>query len=412
MNFAKVSADVLGAITKLAPLSVIIAALALLHNFRQAAVKRDRDEASAIREILSKLGVKAYVLNWSLVGSSPIAAAVQQIREAIETRIGKKPSGEDLASFISDQLLFEGVVEKAWRDSKVIERFQSEALEFGKLRSDLGDRVPVMQAALQEIDTRLRMLFLLNTFVVFSMRNDDRYKTLGRAGESRQSGAGDAMAELQRLLFSASSVPDRGAFSEACKFIEEFSRAATSATDDAILDLTRHRRSYLRRFRDWQAVKKSRHRDDNERYGLLQKLKDKAPDEFPLMTLVVDNVMQKRHDARVGARLLEQSSMRTLQVLKGNPRAGDLNSSIENFLTKHGRHESAELKSLSALLRIRSLGVDDPDVDVLLASPTGVTELLKSAVSRGGRVGVTLQEVLARHQQRLEGIAIESGPPS
>jgi hypothetical protein len=72
MTLATTSAEVLAIISKLAPLSIVIAALALLHNFRQAWLKRDRDDATAVREVLNKLGAKAYLLNWSLIGDPPI----------------------------------------------------------------------------------------------------------------------------------------------------------------------------------------------------------------------------------------------------------------------------------------------------------------------------------------------------
>jgi hypothetical protein len=399
MDLSALSAQVLSVVTKLAPLSVIIAALALLHNVRQARAKRDRDEAIAVRQILNKLGVKAYLLSWSLVGSAPIAAGALQMRESIEARIGRHPSAADLASFTADQLLFEAVVEKAWRDSKVIERFQSEALEFGTLRADLGNRVPLIQAALRVVDTRLRLLFLLNTFVVFSIRNDQSYKGLAQARQSGQ--VTDAMAQMHRLLLRAANVPETSAFSEACKLLEEFSQVAASADDHTILRLVRRNRSSVQRLQDWLGEQSGSRRESDEQQELLQKLRDRAPGEFALLKQAVEESMRRIRSERRGVAAIERSRTRMLQAFKGHPGASSLEQAARAFLASQAEHEASDLTSLSSLLRLRSLGVQDPDIDFFLGSITGVTELAKSALDRGADIKASLPVVLARHQALL-----------
>src|SRR6202023_166980 len=123
MDLTAIFTQLLLVVSKLAPLSVVIAALALLHNFWQAIIKRKRDDAIALRETIGRLGVRAYILNWSLIGNSTIAAGILEVREQIETRVGKAPSAEEIVSFVSEKLLFESVIEKAWRDAKISDKF-------------------------------------------------------------------------------------------------------------------------------------------------------------------------------------------------------------------------------------------------------------------------------------------------
>jgi hypothetical protein len=90
-----------------------------------------------------------------------------------------------------------------------------------------------------------------------------------------------------------------------------------------------------------------------------------------------------------------------LGAFKGSKGSKRLTDAAADFIAHHQRQESEQLKSMSTLLRIRSLGVDDPEIDILLASATGVNELAKSALARGANVNVTLPTVLAKHRQVL-----------
>ena len=112
--------QLLSIINKFAPLSVVIAALGFLNTLKQNSAKRNQDEAKSAREVLNKAGTKAYILNWSLIGNMEISSGVLQLREMIETRLGKTPTVQEFEALLADQSLIESMIEKAWRDSGAI----------------------------------------------------------------------------------------------------------------------------------------------------------------------------------------------------------------------------------------------------------------------------------------------------
>ncbi len=389
-------ASILGIIAKFAPLSIIIAALGFLQSVRQARIKRDHDDAVSVRGVLNSLGTKTYVLEWSLLGSPPslIAASVMQIREAVEERIGKAPADHEIAEFLSEQLLAEGIVEKSLRDSKVIERFQSEALEFGKLRADLGNRLPLVQAAFAEVETRLRMLFLLDSFLIFAMRNKPEYKEL----KGRDPGMPPVgMSGLHRLLLQHLILPDREAFSEACGFLQEFCEAAGAANDRRVLSLTR-RRHLFPKLGDWWSTRRDLRGDDSEEKVLLKKLKENAGEHFNLLSPVVAELSKARRQERVASRLRQRSALRILGALDNQGEGSKLAKVTRAFLAKCEATTGDSSATMFNLLQLRARGIDDPDIDALLASASGAVELLKSALDRGATGDVGSGEILARHK--------------
>ena len=385
-------------IAQLAPLSILIAALTYLNNLRQARIRREIDEVTALREVFSRLGVKSYLLSWSLIGDSLIAAAVFQIRESIEARLGKSPSAEDIRLLISDQLLFEAIVGKAIRDSKVAEKFQTEALEFGKFKADLRNRVPLVDTALQAIETKLRMLFSLDSFLIFSIRNDPDYKLLKDSTIEK-----GVMSELHHLLLRASLPKGNGEFTEASKFLQKVSDCVAEADDVTILRLTRYRQSFIRRCKDWLSDQRRRFRDEKKYSKLIQQLKDNAPNEFPLLRLTAEKAIQQRHNKRNAANHLEQSGIYILQVFKNRSNYSSLKEATEIFLKSLFSESLEESETVFTLLYIRAKGVEDPDIDIFLAAITGNLQLLESACNRGGNVNISLSEVFAKHQHLIMG---------
>ena len=399
-DLADIVATALAFVQTLAPLSVVIAAIGFLHNVRQTRIKREHDEAASVREVLNSLGTRAYLLNWSMIGSPPplVAAGVLHIREAIEARIGMKPSDAEVASFIADKVLSESIVEKAWRDSKVLERFQNEALEFGKLRADLGNRVPIIQAALSEIDTRLRLLFLLNTFVIFSMRNDAGFKTLGKSpGTGSQE---PAVSLLHRLLLRASHIPKETAFSEACSFLEKFCAATTTVSDERILLLIRHRR-WLQGLRDWWSKRQSRKTGNAQQRALLKRLRENAAGHFHLLRRVAEEIFKTRDQERAATDARKRSATRLLYAVRGNGDRAALEKATQEFLVKMEAASSEHLATQLQLLELRAQGVDDPDIDLLLASSFDLPDLIQAALERGANANVSVDAVLARHEAIL-----------
>ncbi len=393
MDVFEIYKQVIKIIAQLAPLSVLIAALTLINNLRQAKIKRKLDEANALREVFSRLGVKSYLLNWSLIGNSQIMAAVLHIREAIEARLGNNPSSEELRQVISDQILFESLVEKALQDSKFTEKFQMEALEFGKFKADLGNRIPLLEEALQIVEVQLRMLFLLNTFLIFSIRNDQGYKALGQSETDQE-----VMEELHRLLLRASMIKDKNSFSEGCKFIEEISDAATRADDDTILQLAHYRLSWIENCKCWLAEQRRQYRERKKYNELIQNLKQNAPKEFQLLKISADNIKQKKRISRNNSKLLEQSGNHILRTLKGVANYNSLKKTIEKLIESRNTEESEDLETMSTLLKIRSLGIEDPNIDIFLASSMGTVQLVQSAIQQGASVNISLSEVIEKHK--------------
>ena len=58
-------------------------------------------------------------------------------------------------------------------------------------------------------------------------------------------------------------------------------------------------------------------------------------------------------------------------------------------------------KQLTMLQHLRRSAADDPDVDLLIASITGDTDLAKGALDRGANVSATLGKVFERHKEKL-----------
>jgi hypothetical protein len=384
----------LSVINLLAPLSVVIAALGLLNTLRQNTIKRNQDVAKSTREILTRAGTKAYLLNWSLIGNMNISAGVLQLREMIEARIGKTPTVKDFESFLADRPLVESMIEKAWRDSGVIAQFLQESLEFGQIRADLGDKIALIQEALDIVVTRLRLLFMVDAFSIDSFRNNPRYRSIARSATARQP---DAMTNLQGLFLSAVRIPEKDSFSEACTLLEHFADITAAASDKRILKLLRQRPHAILRMRDFFERKRHERLDRVFRKQFSRQVNDRLPLEAELLCKAADEALYRAGNTRRAQQRLERSSLRIHRIFHGVYGSEDMDEASTNFLTAHLASERKTMSTLTALLRLKFLGVTDPDVDFHLAVITGIRELLESADTRGASRSSTTPTLLAKH---------------
>src|SRR5271156_658406 len=119
-----------------------------------------------------------YLLNWSLIGHLEFSATVLRVRELIEERVGKSPSASALVTLFSDKPLMASIVEKAWRDSGVGEKFRQHVFEFGQVQAEMGNRIPLVQEAFEAISARLRVSFMTDVFLVNAIRTSDKYRSI------------------------------------------------------------------------------------------------------------------------------------------------------------------------------------------------------------------------------------------
>jgi hypothetical protein len=382
-------------VSALAPLSIIIAALSFLNTLRQRSAKRDEDEAKAAREVLNKAGTKAYLLNWSLIGKMEISAGVLQIRELIEARVGKTPAAADLAALLGEQNLMEAIVEKGWRDSGAIAKFRQEALEFGQIGAEVGERIPLVQEALEVISARLRTLFLLDTFVVVDMRDKHRYRGVTQPGAA---GPAEMMANLHRQLLRAASVPDKGSFSEACTLLERLSGVTATAPDASILRMLRSRYLFAGKFKSALEQRRRERANRRIREELGRRFREKFPSEAPLLDQATDALLRNFAETNLTQQRLEHSAERIVHIFGGAGGGEKLTEAVQKFLVNHTADETRNMGWLKSLLRLKYAGVTDPDVDMHLGTGAGVLKLLQMALDRGGDQHISVEIVLDRHK--------------
>lgn len=390
--------QLLSIINKFAPLSVVIAALGFLNTLKQNSAKRNQDEAKSTREVLNKAGTKAYILNWSLIGNMEISSGVLQLREMIETRLGKTPTVQEFEALLADQPLIESMIEKAWRDSGAIAQFRQEALEFGQIRADLGDKIPLIQEALEIVATRLRLLFKIDTFVLYSFRKDPAYRSIARSATAKRP---DPMTNLQRLFLRSVGLPKEGAFSEACSLLEQFSTITATAADKRILKLLKHRLHPLARIKDLLQQKQQDRLDQRFRQQFARQLNARLPAEAPLLCEAADEVLHRATRIRRTQQRLENSSNRIAHLFSGLSQSEDLADASKKFLAAHSADELRAMALLKGMLRLKYAGIPDPEIDLHLATGTGILELLKSADARGANHDTIPLDVLARHENTL-----------
>jgi len=289
-------------------------------------------------------------------------------------------------------LLFESMIEKGFTESGATAKFLQEAFEFGRIQAELGARIPIIHTALGSITTRLRMLFLMNTFVAFSIRDTTVYAPV--TGQDRD----DAIREMHRILYRAAQLPDKEDFGAACKLVEEFSRAASVVSDETLLRVMRAKSSALQRFRDFLRRRAESRAEAKSRRETLRKLSQTCSSEFPALGIAAEDILRKMADARVSEQKLKRSAESTIQAFHQTETTAALAQACEEFLEKMARESDDDSESLGKLLQFKIDGVSDPDIDLFLGASTGGTELVERALARGGNPHVRIGEVLKRHQ--------------
>jgi hypothetical protein len=388
--------QLLKTIGKLAPLSIVVAALSFLYTLRQGRAKRDEDKARNLREILNKAGIMGYLLNWSSIGNFEFSAAVLRVRELIEERVGKAPSASALVTLFGDQLLMDSIVEKAWRDSGVGEKFRQHAFEFGQLQAAMGNRIPLVQEAFEAISAGLRVSFMTDVFIVNSIRTSDKYRRI----PPRVSGDQEAIAYIHRQLLSAAQVPKMEAFSKACTVLQRFAEITAVATDKSLLKITASPTLVFRVEEYFHANKQDR-LDRPFRQQATQTLAEKFPAEASLLTQAVDGFLRQRRNMRANERRLQTSYEQIAHVFRGLKGSTELNESCREFIAERAASASTDLAPLEKLISLKCMGVNDPQIDFSLGLGSDVLDLLKSALSRGADQKVGLQETLDRYGNKL-----------
>lgn len=394
--------EILSLFKHLAPLSVVIAAIALLHNFHQTRAQKRSTQATSLRKTLGILGAKTYLLNWSLIGNSDTNKALLQIRELIELRIGTLPSSDDLSTLISDKKLFEGIIDKGFIDSGFTEKFQSEAVEFGKIKADIGNKIPILDVALEEVNTKLRMLFLLNTVVVFSARNKETINSLFKSDSSEESTI-PLMTTLHQFLSDAAHISDKGSFSEACKFIQELSYAISNIDDNVLLSLSKkpsmHVIAWVWLWDIWKKVQEKKKINE-----IAKALKQNPSEEYRLLHRAFEDILQNKCKLRQRIKIMTLRANKLLEAVNGYLGIKELEKATNKFLSKYSEKKFIDIKTSLDLIKLRAIGVNDPDIDIFLATTTGIIELIQSAVDRGGNVNSSLGEILKKYREQLSNI--------
>jgi hypothetical protein len=387
-------------INTLAPLSIVLTALGILNTIRLARVKRRQEEAQSVRETLNAAGTSAYTLNWSLLGGMDFKVPLLQLHDAIEARLGKSPAPQVLSDLINDQSLIEPMIGKVWRDSGIIDRFRQEALDFSRLSADVGDRIPLVQEALQQVNAHLRVLLLTDSNLIFNIRNKGRYRSI----PASQSGHPvDPLQLVHKMFISDSTRPNDNSFSQACEFLNTLASTTAAATDRRILRLSKPQ-SLRRRWQDYLSSRRQDRRDSRLRPQLLKQLEEKFPNELPLLTVSLDAVLRKTRELRRKEQVLSDNAAYILRALKVDPKHSKLAQNSQSLLETLFLAYRQAIYSMHAIVRLKTLGIPDPQVDAALAQETGNLELLKSAEARGANFLAGSDMVLQQHGHHLADV--------
>lgn len=387
-------------IGRLAPLSIVIAALGILNTIRLARVKRRQDQAQAIRETLNAAGTSAYTLTWSLLGGMDIKVPLLELRDAIETRLGKPASQQQLLDLLADQLLIEPMIGKAWRDSGTIDRFRQQASDFSRLTADMGGRIPLVQEALEQINAQLRILLLADSALIVTIRNNRRYRNLPPA---RSGQPADPLHRICMMFLSDSQRPESEAFEKAAKFLSTLAAVTAGASDRRILRLLRPR-LLPGRWRGYLATRAQERRGRTARPQIAAEFQKHFPQDAGLLTAALDAALRQTRDLRRKEKVLRESAahiLRTLRISGEDLRLKEATEDLVQVLSDEFRDKTLKVH---ALIRLKALGVADPEVDVHLATETGPLDLLKSAIKRGATTTVSREQVLRLHAQQLSGL--------
>jgi hypothetical protein len=391
--FHRIFAD----IAKLAPLSIVVAALTFINTIRQARAKQKEDKVQAIRQTLIKAGTAAYVLNWSLLGDPEFAAGVLEIRDLIENRLGKQPPITEIQKLFSDQVLVEGIIEKAWRDSGATAKYRVDALEFSRFQAEIGNRIPIVQDAFEHVSSQLRMLLLSEIFLIQSVRNDEAYRTIAAMVQDKSA---DPLSHIQRKFLSELKRKDTTPFTEACRLIEAIANVAAIAPNRKILALL-DQPFWLTSINErWRAAK-LRKTSQTLETNVLQKLRQNFPAESDLLVPAATKILRE-HQAIVEMEHRFQTSLENVtRHFGGLPGSTKLESACKAFLTAQLEARRRQDNIMLSFVRLKCLAVDDPNIDIFLGVNAESTELLEKALSKGANPNVGDKQVLARYKETL-----------
>jgi hypothetical protein len=384
-------------IAKLAPLSIVLAALTFINTIRQARAKQKEDKAQAVRQTLIKAGTSAYVLNWSLLGDPEFSAGVLEIRDLIEERLGKQPPIADIQKLFSDQVLVEGIIEKAWRDSGATAQYRVDALEFSRFQAEIGNRIPIVQDAFEHISSQLRILLISEIFLIQSVRNDKVYRSIAAMAQDKSA---DPLSHIQRKFLSELKRKDTSPFSEACRLIEAIANVAAIAPNRKILALLDQPSWFTSIKERWRATK-LRKTSQTLEAEVLQKLRQNFPTESDLLAPATTKILRE-HQAIVEMEHRFQTSLENVtRHFGGLPGSTKLESACKAFLTAQLEARRRQDDVMLSFVRLKCLAVDDPDIDIFLGVNAGSTELVEKALSRGANPNVGDKQVLARYKETL-----------
>ena len=387
-------------IGKLAPLSIVLTALGILNTIRLARVKRREDQAKAIRETLNSAGTSAYILTWSLLGGMSAKVPLLELRDAIETRLGKPVAAQPLLDLLNDQLLIEPMIGKAWRDSGAIDRFRQEAFEFSRLSADIGSRIPLVHEALEQINAKLRVLLQADSTLTVNVRNDKNYRTLPPAHPGQPN---DPLHRVMTLLLSDTPRNNSETFQTSTGFLNALAAATASASDRRILRLV-HARMILPRWKNHFAERAAKDRDRPVRAEIAAQFQQVIPQEAGPLTSALDAALKQTHTLHQKEQLLRHNAAYILHTLKTSDENPKLRDAVQGFVQALAKKNEEEIWKTHALIRLKALGVGDPEIDVHLAIATGTPELLKSAMNLGATMVVGLDRVLHSHRQQLAAV--------
>lgn len=387
-------------VSLLAPLSIVVAALALVNSYRQAEQRRRDEKVQRIRELVSELGTLAYVVKWASLGDSDVDIAVLRIRDDIQKRLGPTPTAEEIRTLMTDQRLREALVWDAFAASGSSERVVQQMKDFARLRARLQFFNNVVETAMDTIAACMRVRLMRSMFIVLGLRNPQHsLRSPGTTDVERS-----PLAHTHRVLRADAQQPRENGLSEALDVIEELGNFVLRAPDSAVLRLGA-KAGPSRRLWSWLQRKRGARTENVKAADLRNRILTNFPDYAELLDPAISYVLAARNNLPTDQRQLVATNARFAR-LGGSAATQKLRDAVGKFLVVHFEEEEEEQSQLEALLELKAQGVEDPDIDLFLAAASGVHSLQESAISRGANSNVDILGVLRRHMGAPTGGAI------
>jgi hypothetical protein len=388
---------ILDLIVQLAPFSIIIAALGLLNNYRQAGRRRKDEKIQRTRELLSQLGKSAYVMIWTSFGDAEVEVAVLRIRDELQKRLGVEPTKEAIRDLISDQRLREAIVHEAFRESGFTARMQDEVTDFARLRATIAFSNELVQAAMDAVAAWLRVRLMVAVYVVMALR--DEKHPLRRADELPKEKT--PLAYAHQVLRGDAELPRDESLSKACKFIEELGNVALHASDAAVLRLYT-KPNVIRKLMDWRKRARQARLLSGESSRLRVRILKGFPADASALAAVIDFVFAQRGSLEAARSQLAEGRERLAKIFGDKKGVEQLLAAADEFRQDRIQEQEKRQEQLETLLAFKQQGIDDPDVDMFLAVSSGEASLLKAALARGANPGLGILSLIRRHQPASE----------